>query len=421
MLYAIENHPSQQKAASMMQAISAALVKRIAGASRELKLFVVASLILGMGFSIIDATFNNFLNVRFSLSGFERSFLEFPRELPGVLVVFVSALLWFLCSRRLGAVALLLSVAGALLVGFASRSYAIMVAWLFIYSLGQHLFMPVASTIGMELAREGKTGQRLGQLNAIRNLAAVLGSFVVVVGFKYLGFGFGHTFGLAALALLAATMLMFAMRPARAQLPAMYMKLHPEYRLYYLLAILSGSRKQIFVTFAPWVLVKEFNQPTETLAMLLTIGGVVGIVFQPFLGRMIDRLGERTVLATEAASLVFVCFGYGFSKFLLPEHTALIVTCVCFILDQMLFSVSMARSTYMKKIAVDPAHVQPALTLSVSIDHVFSISTALLGGVMWNAFGFQSVFLMGVFIALANLLAALQIRLPGKLVPVTSG
>ena len=76
-----------------------------------------------------------------------------------------------------------------------------MVVWLFIYSLGQHLFMPVASTIGMELAEEGKTGQRLGQLNAIRNLAAILGSFIVFLGFKYLGFTFQHTFAIAAVGL----------------------------------------------------------------------------------------------------------------------------------------------------------------------------------------------------------------------------
>jgi predicted MFS family arabinose efflux permease len=405
----------------MTQALSASLVRRITGASRELKLFVIASLVLGVGFSIVDTTFNNFLNARFSLSGFERSFLEFPREMPGVLVVFVSALLWFLCSRRLGTVALLLSVAGALLIGFFSRSYSIMVVWLFIYSMGQHLFMPVASTIGMELAREGKTGQRLGQLNAIRNMATITGSFIVFLGFRYLGFDFTHTFGLAALALAIAAIFMLAMKPDKPQPPALYLKLHPEYRLYYLLSILSGSRKQIFITFAPWVLVNVFDQPTEILATLWTIGGVVGIVFQPFLGRMIDRLGERTVLATEAASLVFVCFGYGFSGFYFPKQIALIIICVCFVLDQMLFSVGMARSTYMKKIATNPAHIQPALTLSVTIDHIFSISTALLGGVIWNAFGFETVFLMGMFIALANLLVTWQIRLPKQPVPVASG
>ena len=59
-----------------------------------------------------------------------------------------------------------------------------MVLWLFIYSLGQHIFMPVASTVGMELAREGKTGQRLGQLNALRNIATITGSALVFVGFS---------------------------------------------------------------------------------------------------------------------------------------------------------------------------------------------------------------------------------------------
>ena len=67
------------------------LLFRIKQSSRELLLFVAASLALGMAFSMVDSTFNNFLNDKFALTGFQRSFLEFPRELPGFLVVFVSA------------------------------------------------------------------------------------------------------------------------------------------------------------------------------------------------------------------------------------------------------------------------------------------------------------------------------------------
>ncbi|MBN1427786.1 MAG: MFS transporter [Anaerolineae bacterium] len=401
--------------------IPTTLFRRVSGIPRELKLFIGASMMMGMAYSIIDATFNNFLNTRFALTGFERSFLEFPREIPGVLVVFVSALLWFLCSRRLGAVSLLLSAVGALLIGFISSSYTTMVIWLFIYSMGQHLFMPVASAIGMELAREGKTGRRLGQLNSVRNMAVVVGSFAVFLGFKYLNFDFQHTFSLSALIFTIAAMLMFAMKSQDIRTPATYLELHREYRLYYIMAVLSGSRKQIFITFAPWVLVTIFNQPTQLLAKLLTIGGIVGIVFQPVLGWMIDRLGERIVLASEAVMLVFVCLGYGFSRFVLPEDIAFLVVCACYILDQMLFSVSMARSTYMKKIALQPAHIQPALSASVTIDHIFSISVALIGGVLWNTFGFQSVFLLGVVIALGTLLAALQVRLPKHDAPSVPG
>ena len=90
------------------------------------------------------------------------------------------------------------------------------------------------------------------------------------------------------------------------------------------------------------------------------------------------------------------------------------MVCACFLIDQMVFSVSMARATYMKKIAIQPDHIQPALTAAVTIDHVFSITAALVGGVIWNAFGFQYVFLLGMVIAVINFFTALRVRLPQK-------
>ncbi len=389
-------------------------ISRIKQSSRELILFATAALMLGMAFSMVDATFNNFLNDKFALTGFQRSFLEFPRELPGFSVVFVSAALWFLCSRRLGVVAMALGAIGAVMIGFASTSYGVMIIWLFIYSMGNHLFMPVASTIGMELAREGQDGRRLGQLNSIRNFAAILGSFSVVLGFKYLGFTFQHTFAIAAALLVVAAILLFMMKPEPVVEKRKFLQLHKEYRLYYILNVLSGARKQLFITFAPWVLVSVLKQPTQLMATLFTIGGVIGIIFQPLLGWAIDKFGERVVLASEAVILIFVCFGYGFATFIFSEQVAFLVVCAAFLIDQMIFSVSMARATYMKKIAIQPDHIQPALTAAVTIDHVFSISAALLGGLVWNAFGFQYVFLFGAGIAVINFFVALRVKLPQK-------
>jgi predicted MFS family arabinose efflux permease len=396
----------------MALATRVTLVERIANASRELRLFAVTSFVMGIAYSMFDSMFNNFLNERYSPSGFQRSFLEFPRELPGFSVVFVSAGLWFLCSRRLGGVAMLISAGGALLIGFLSPSYGVMVIWLFIYSLGQHLFMPLAASIGMDLAKEGKTGQRLGQLNAVRNMAAILGSFLVFLGFRFFGLTFQHYFVMAAVGFVISALLLFRMKPQQPQPANTFLKLHREYRLFYFLAVLYGSRKQLFITFAPWVLVTVFHQPTQLLATLFTIGGITGILFQPLLGWTIDRLGERFVLASEALLLIFVCIGYGFAGRVFPEGTAFIIVCACFLLDNMLMSVGMARSTYIKKTALDPSHVQPALTASVTIDHIFSISVALLGGLVWNFFGYQYVFLGGAVIAAVNLVAALQVRLP---------
>ncbi len=390
----------------------ASLNTRINGISRELKLFAIASLTIGMSYSMIDSVTNNFLDARFALSGFQRSFLEVPRELPGVLIIVVSALLWFLSNRRLGVIAMTLGLIGAVLIGFASTSYGIMIIWLFIYTLGSHIFLPIASSIGMELAHEGQTGRRLGQLNAIRNFSTIIGSFVIFLGFHFLGFTFQHAFALAAIGFAVSAYLLFRMKPEKPKRAPVYLKLHREYKLYYILSILYGSRKQLFITFAPWVIVTIFHQPTQTLATLMTIGGIIGIAFQPLLGWAVDKLGERFVLATEAVLLVGVCFGYGFARSLFPEHIAFLFTCGLYLIDQMLMSVGMARSTYMKKIALRPEDIQPALTTSVSLDHVFSIVIALIGGVIWNTFGYQYVFLMGVVIAMLNFGAALRVRLP---------
>jgi MFS family permease len=388
------------------------LTARYSRLSHELKLFIFASLTMGIAYSFVDSTLNNFLNDRFTLSGFERSFLELPRELPGLMVVFTSAALFFLCSRRLGVVAMLLGLAGALLIGFASSTYLLLTLCLFVYSMGQHLFMPAASVIGMELAEEGKTGQRLGQLNAIRNVSAILGSFVVFLGFKYLGFSYQTTFTLSAIGFGVAAVLMSMMKTEQTTTPKAFLKLHKEYRLFYALNVLYGSRKQLFITFAPWVIVNVFQQPTQTLATLMTIGGIIGILFQPLLGWVTDHWGERFVLATEAVMLVIVCLGYGFSKFIFPADTAFILICVFYLIDQMLMSVGMARSMYMKKIAREPGDIQAALTAGTTIDHVFSISVALLGGVIWSVFGFQYVFLLGMGIALINFFVAMQVRVP---------
>ena len=202
------------------------------------------------------------------------------------------------------------------------------------------------------------------------------------------------------------------MKSVKPQPAKTFLRLHKEYRLYYALITISGARKQLFITFAPWVLVTIFNQPTQIIASLLLIGGIIGILFQPILGRAIDRFGERFVLTSEAVILIFICFGYGFAKSWLPDGVAFWIVCGCYLIDQMIFSVGMARATYMKKIAKQSDHVQSTLTVGVTIDHIFSISAAIVGGMIWNAWGFQYVFMFGAILAAINFFVASRIQIP---------
>jgi predicted MFS family arabinose efflux permease len=379
--------------------------------SADFYYFFAAVFIYGFAFAIVNAILNNFLNETFTLSGFQRGILEFPREFPGFLVIFVSALFFFLCTRRLAALSHILAAAGIFLIGHFSSGYGVMLIWLFIMSLGQHIFLPLTSAIGMEFAKEGNIGRRLGQLNSAGNVATILGSFVVFIGFRFLNFDFPVSFTIAAAGMLISAFLLYLMKPDKLHPEHSKFTLRKEYGLYYWLCILFGTRKQIFLTFAPWVLVTVFNKSTAMVATLMTVGGVIGIFFNPLLGRAIDRLGERRILMTEAFLLIFVCIGYGFSRFFLPEKIAFLVASACFITDYLLMSAGIARATYLKKIAVKPEDVSQTLSMGISIDHIFSITIALLSGLIWKTFGYQYVFLLGAVIAVVNYFSASRIKI----------
>ena len=157
------------------------------------------------------------------------------------------------------------------------------------------------------------------------------------------------------------------------------LKLRKEYKLFYWLNILYGTRKQIFLTFAPWVLVTIFNQKTQVIAILLATGGLIGIFFKPFWGRLLiagvkDLSSARKLWCLSLSAWVMVFQ----SNFL--RNCRLLVAFACYVLDQLLMSVGMARATYLQKIAVAPEDVAQTLTMGVTMDHFFSISVAIFGG-----------------------------------------
>ncbi len=389
------------------------IINRFTSLPRDFLLFIFAISVFSFAQGIVDSTLNNFLYETFKISFFQRGMIELPRETPGFLVVFLSALLFFLCNRRLAALANLIAGLGILLIGYFTRSFNSMLVFLFIFSVGQHIFLPLNSGIGMELALEGRTGRRLGQLNGAGNLFGIFGSFVIFIGFKYFHFDFKVSFLIASIGFICAGSFIYLMKRNKPLPVKTKFRLRKEYTLFYWLNILYGTRKQIFLTFAPWVLVSVFFQKTYVIGILLTIGGLIGILFKPLLGTLIDRRGERFVLAGEAVILIFVCFFYGFSKILFKLETAMYISFACYVIDYLLMSVTMARATYLKKIALKEEDVSQTLTMGVSIDHMFSIIIAVSGGIIWQFLGYQYIFLIGSCIAAINLVSVQFIRTKG--------
>ena len=182
-----------------------------------------------------------------------------------------------------------------------------------------------------------------------------------------------------------------------------------------MLCLVFGMRKQITITFVPWLIVTVYNQPVITITILFFTVSVINVFFRPWLGGFIDRKGERFVLILEAIIIIIACLGFAFSKLLFPESVALFVVAGCYLLDNMVSGVGMARTTYVKRLSDDPSEVSATLAMGISLDHVLSMSVPTFAGLLWATNmgqGYIYVFCAGLGIAILNLLISNRIRVP---------
>ncbi len=183
------------------------------------------------------------------------------------------------------------------------------------------------------------------------------------------------------------------------------------YSLFYVLCLFYGARKQIFLTFGPWVLVRVFHQSASTMAQLLIAANLFGVFFQPQLGKLIDRLGERRILMLDACVVVCISLGYAFAHRLPLAHPIYLIY-ACYVMDSVIFACSMARSTYLDKIAENETNVHASLSVGISFDHAVSMTLPFLGGMLWDRHGYPAVFLVAAGLAVCNLLTASRVRVP---------
>jgi hypothetical protein len=384
---------------------------------RNFLLFLLATGFIGIAQSVDGATLTNYLKENLGMMILERSALEFPRELPGLLIVIIIGLMSSLGDVRIAAVANILAGIGMFLLGIIPSDYSLVVLTIFVYNMGTHIYLPISNSIGMNFAKANDMGRKLGRISAVNTITLVFSSAVLWLLFKFVHISFTMSFMIGAVAFFAAAVCLMFVRPIESEKKGKRFIFKKEYGLYYWLSILFGARKQIFLTFGPWVLVDVFHQHVTTMTMLFFVISVTGIFVKPWLGQLIDNRGEKYILTREALLFFFVCLGYAFATDLFSTDLALGVICICYILDQSMSSVSMARATYMKRLALVPEDVSPSLSLGTSLDHISTMFLPIIGGLVWynsGPNGYKYVFLGGAIIAIFNLVSAQFINVDKK-------
>ncbi|MFA6318649.1 MAG: MFS transporter [Elusimicrobiota bacterium] len=367
-----------------------------ARAGPELKAFLIGILLLGANQGILSSTFNNYLSDSFRLSAAERGFLEFPRELPGFLLIFVTGALASFKMTSWAVLTGVLSAVGTVGLGYLSPSVAVMTLWMLAWAMADHLFMPVESYVGLELGREGGKGRRLGQISGARNLAMIVGAALVWALAPGGAGSYGTLYLCAAGLALASSFAFSRVRVPEDRGGSVRFVWRRSYVLFYWLNVVFGARKQIFLTFAPWVLVTQYGLSPSAMAGLILAANGLGVVFRQAFGAAVDRFGERRLFIADGLILLGICAGFALSA-------NLALLCCLYVLDNLMFATRIARTVYLDHIAVDKGDIPATLSLGITLDHAASMTVPALGGLLWAAHGWQSVFAAAAVVALAGL------------------
>ncbi len=381
--------------------------------SVDFRRLLLASMFFGATSGIFMSTLNNYLSNVHGFDAGNRGWLEFPRELPGFFIfVVVGLLLIRLRETRIAAMAMVATAAGALGLGYLSPGITMLVVWIVIWSLGDHIIFAVEGPMGLKLAKRGGEGRRLGQLGGARNMGVILGVSSVWLLARLMGDRYDLFYLVGAISAMVAGFFYWRLGLGKQDPPSRKLVYRKEYHIFYAISALFGIRKQIFLVFGTWVLVDLHGVPVSTIALLYFLASLLGVVLRPLLGDVIDWLGEKKVLATDELMLIVVCLIYAFSSMVLPKPYDLYVLYGAYVLDHILFALRVARTTYLKKIAMDPSDITPTISLGITIDHSVAMTLPVLSGYIWERYGHQYVFLLAAAVAVVGFFICLRIEVP---------
>ncbi len=363
--------------------------------SRNFALLALAVAGVGVFFGVQLTLFNNFIVDRLGIEAHELGYVEALREVPGFLNVLFMALVIRFAPSRVASISLVVMGIGIVFYSYASTVY-LLALFSLIWSLGFHCWIPLEQSMGLTYAPSAERGRWLGQLRSVNSVAWLLSIGMCMILIDVL-----HYEGLFIMAGLATVLgggaLLFVDRtgPKTADKSMVFKR---RYALYYALNFLQGLRKQMFITFAIFALVKVHGMPVKTTMILVMINQFLITLTGPLMGRLVDRHGERKMLSISYVVLFFVFLGYG-----VIEHRPTLYALFC--LDNLIFFGGIALTTYAHKIA-PPDELKPTLSMGVTMNHVAAVAAPLIGGLAWMHFGYQIIFFAGAFLALVSLVVS---------------
>ncbi len=338
---------------------------------RFLILMTIAS---AVGLQAWQTLFNNFAVEVAGLTGKHVGIIQSVREIPGFLALLAVYVMLVVREHRLSALSIMALGIGVGLTGQFPTFAGLCITTL-ISSFGFHYFETTNQSLTLQYFEKHQAPWVFGKQRSIAaatNIAvglAILGASEVM---SYSGIYLAVGILICAIALWG-----LAQNPTRMDLTPQRKKMvfRSRYWLFYFLTFMAGARRQIFIAFAVFLLVKHFHFSVQEVTILFVVNNGINYFLSPRIGGAIIRFGERKVLSLEYAGLIVVFLSYAMVQ-------SRWIAALLYVVDHLFFNFSMAIQTYFQKVG-DPADIAPSMAVGFTINHIAAVVLPAVGGMLW--------------------------------------
>ena len=363
------------------------------------RFLVISTIAAYVGLQGWRTLFNNFAVEVAHLEGNQIGIIQSVREIPGFLALFAVYLLLILKEHKLSAVSVLVVGIGMSLTGFFP-SYLGLIFTTLILSFGFHYYETTNQSLTLQYFDKTTSPWVFGKLRSFA-AASNIGVGLFILGSSYF-LSYKWNYLVIGGAIILVGLWGIAQDPSDKQIIPQHRKMifRKKYWLFYLLTFLAGARRQIFVAFAVFLLVKKFEYTIQEVTILFVINNIINYFLSPLIGKAIIRHGERKVLSLEYFSLIFIFTAYAFIE-------SKIMVAFLYILDHIFYNFAIAIRTYFQKVG-DPRDIAPSMAVGFTINHIAAVFVPAIGGILWMI-NYRITFLGGVLLSICSLAAVQKI------------
>lgn len=356
-----------------------------------------------MGLYVWRTLFDNFAVHIVHLEGKHVGILQSVREIPGFLALLVVYVLLFIKEHRLSALSILILGIGVSLTGLLP-TFSGMIFTTLLMSFGFHYFETTNQSLTLQYFDKHTAPVIFGKLRSYAAASNIAASGLILLLASRLDYE--TIYMLFGGLVIAAALWAFTQNPVDTNLVPQRkeMVFRKNYWLYYSLTFMAGARRQIFIAFAVFLLVKKFEFSVQEVAFLFLLNNLINYFLSPYIGKSIVRYGERTILSIEYGALIIIFVSYA----LIDSKIA--VACL-YIFDHIFFNFAIAIKTFFQKIA-DPSDIAPTMAVGFTINHIAAVVLPVVGGLLWMI-DYRIVFFLGAALGLCSLILVQLI--PGQL------